>query len=124
MATRKRPVAKLPKEIRRLLRGLKDYTLVVGPIVWQPIDDGGRAYYFMVSGCDRAEGFWSVSVHIGREHDEKMQAAFLAMVIKPGRLIQLFDDELDAVSCCDQLWHCAKMQSIKAHLKAERQANP
>ena len=96
--------------------------IVLGPIVWQPCDDGARFWYFVLATANA--GLCEVDQIGSRDRAvaEDMRIA-VAFAVRPPVVIHDFDDELEAARVCEMLWPSPKTAKLRAEIEAERRIN-
>jgi hypothetical protein len=96
--------------------------IVIGPIVWQPKDDG-RLWYFVVATRDGPRTRFDQLGSPQKELAEELQSAlFVSLIHERSIVIHSMDDELQMARLCEVLWPSAKTRTIRANSAAERAA--
>jgi hypothetical protein len=95
--------------------------IVLGPIVWQPAENGERLWYFIVvHGSDGGVCHCDQLGSREKSLTEEFRAAVFMACIPHRLVIHDFDDELVMAKWVEAIWPCEKSTQIRADMEAER----
>jgi hypothetical protein len=96
--------------------------IVIGPVVWEPKDDG-RFWYFAVATGD-GDGAHFDQLGSPERHlaEELRTALLLALIEERSIVLHDLDDELQMVRLCEALWPSEKTSRVRAGIEAEQAA--
>lgn len=96
--------------------------ILIGPVVWQPKDDG-RFWYFVVATGDGDGAHFDQLGSPERHLAEELRAALiLALIEERGVVLHDTDDELTMARLAQALWPSEKTSRVRAGIEAEQAA--
>jgi hypothetical protein len=101
-----------------------DRTFAIGPLVCQPSDGtSAKQWYFVVSTLGRDKHFHSAAI-VTPDGESNRRAVIAELLVRArsvgGLVVHTFEDELDMLRCCEQLWPDERIASLRQEVEAER----
>ena len=94
---------------------------MVGPIVWEPDNDGGQRWYFVLASGAREGARLDCIKSPKMALVEKFRAALYgALIAERPIVVHDFDDELEMARWVEATWPSPKTRKIRADMEAEQ----
>jgi hypothetical protein len=109
------------------------HQVVVGPLRWRPDNNGSPDWYFVCASSGDRDGFFTITVRLGKEQEEDLEAVFWissnevwrsAAIVelekrRPPIIVHDMDDELAMARLWEEIWPGPKTREERAGIEAE-----